>query len=56
MQQVLTACLTVVGLAFTGANAGFAADMAVPPLIAPVAALMVFSSVAGSFASLRLTH
>ena len=40
MQQVLTACLAVVGLAFTGANAGFAADMAVPPLIAPVAALM----------------
>ena len=27
MQQVLTACLAVVGLAFTGANAGFAADM-----------------------------
>ena len=41
MQQVLSACLAVVGLAFTGANAGFAADMAVPPLIAPVAALMV---------------
>ena len=40
MQQVLSACLAVVGLAFTGANAGFAADMAVPPLIAPVAALM----------------
>ena len=41
MQQVLSACLAVVGLAFTGANAGFAVDMAVPPLIAPVAALMV---------------
>jgi hypothetical protein len=40
MQQVLTACLAVVGLAFTGAKAGFAADMAVPPLITPAAALM----------------
>ena len=39
MQQALTACLAVVGLAFTGANAGFAAGIAVP-LIAPVAALM----------------
>jgi hypothetical protein len=39
MQQVLTACLAVIGLAFTGANAGFAAGIAVP-LIAPVAALM----------------
>ena len=41
MQQVLSACLAVVGLALTGANAGFAADMAVPPPIASVAALMV---------------
>ena len=40
MQQVLTACLAVVGLAFTGANVSFAADMTVPPLVAPVAALM----------------
>ena len=41
MQQILTACLAVAGLAFTSAYAGFAADMAVPPLIAPAAALMV---------------
>ena len=41
MQQVFSACLAVVGLTVTGANAGFAADMAVPPLIAPLAALMV---------------
>src|SRR5580704_16659278 len=40
MKLVLTACFAVAGLAFTDANAGFAADMAVPPLIAPVAALM----------------
>jgi len=40
MQQVLTACLAVAGLAFTGAYAGFTADMAVPPLIAPAAAIM----------------
>jgi outer membrane immunogenic protein len=42
MQQALTACLAVVGLAFTGTNVGFAAGIAVPPLMAPVAALMAF--------------
>ena len=40
MQQILTACLAVVGLPLTGARAGFAADKAVPLLMAPVTALM----------------